>query len=96
MSVSVVAGKPSVGIGDPGILWSPIASPMRLQFSGTSCESVAEALQMGFGDFPIRLSTGEHMFILRGMMASAGPGKQPYDQLIKALTQFGTLEITKV
>ena len=94
--ISVVAGKPSVATGEPGILWSPIASPMRLQFSGTSCEAVSEALQAGFGDFPIRLSTGEHMFILRGMAASAGAGKQPYQQLITALTQFGTLELTMV
>ena len=96
MSVSVVAGKPSVSTGDPGILWSPIASPMRLQFSGTSCEDVATALKTGFGEFPIRLSTGEHMFILKGMAAAAGPGKQPYNQLISALTQFGTLELTAV
>jgi hypothetical protein len=96
MSVSVVAGKPSVSTGDPGIQWAPISGPVRLQFSGTSCEDTLKALQTAFGSFPVRLSTGEHLFILRGMAAAAGGGSQPYQQLITALTQFGQLELTTV
>lgn len=96
MTVSIVAGQPSVSADDPGIMWAPISSPMRLQFSGTSCTDTKAALTEAFGEFPIRLSTGEHLFILRGMNAAAGVGKQPYQQLIAALTQFGNLELTQV
>ena len=93
---TIVAGKPSVAVGDPGIQWAPISGPVRLQFSGTSYADTLKALQEAFGAMPIRLATGEHLFILRGMAAAAGGGKQPYHQLITALTQFGTLELTQV
>lgn len=92
----VVAGKPSVAVGDPGIQWAPISGPMRLQFSGTSVSETGVALREAFGDFPIRLVAGEHLPVLKGMCAAAGEGKQPYMQLITALTQFSTLELTQV
>ena len=94
--VSVVAGKPSVATGDPGIMWAPISSPMRLQFSGTSCSETGTALVEAFGDFPIRLIAADHLPVLKGMCAAAGPGKQPYQQHITALAQFTTLELTQV
>ena len=96
MNVAVVAGKPSVAVGDPGIMWSPIASPLRLQFSGTSCSETGTALIEAFGQFPIRLIAADHLPVLKGMCAAAGVGKQPYQQLITALTQFSTLELTQV
>ena len=90
-----VAGKPSVRVEDPGILWAPISSPMRLQFSGTSCEDTRAALIEAFGQFPIRL-TNDSIPTLNGMCAAAGSGKQPYQQLLTALKQFGLLELTAV
>ena len=94
MNVTLVAGKPSVRVEDPGILWSPIASPMRLQFTGTSVDATRAALIEAFGEFPIRL-TAEHIPVLNGMYAAA-TGKQPYQQLLIALKQFGLLELTTV
>lgn len=94
-NVAVVAGQPSVSMGDPGILWSPIAAPARLRFSGTSCEAVAKALTQAFGPFPIRLHKGEQVLMLKGMIAAAGDGKQPYEELLLALTNVGQLEITQ-
>ena len=94
--VSFVAGKPSITTGEKGIEWSPIASPMRLRFSGTSCEAVGKALVEAVGPFPIRLHKGEQVLILKGMAASAGEGSQPYRELISALSQVGQLELTEV
>ena len=94
--VSIIAGKPSVSTGERGIQWAPIASPMRLRFSGTSCEETAKALVEAFGDFPIRLHTGEQLLILKGMAAAAGGGSQPYRELMQALAQCGQLELTEV
>jgi len=96
MNVSVIAGKPSVTTGEHGIEWKPIASPMRLRFSGTSCEEVAKALVEAFGPFPIRLHKGEQLLVLKGMVASAGPGKQPYQELMHALAQVGELEVNEI
>lgn len=95
MNVSVIAGRPSVSTGDPGIQWAPISGPVRLQFSGTSQGETSQALETAFGPFPIRLSA-DHSPVLKGMMAAAGAGKQPYQQLLTALTQFGNLELTQV
>ena len=80
---------------EPGIQWKPIAAPVRLRFSGTSREAVSAALKEAFGDFPIRLHKGEQMMILKGMMATAGEGKQPYQELMTALAQVGELEISE-
>ena len=95
MNVSIVAGKPSVATGEQGIQWSPISSPVRLQFSGTSYLDVRSALIEAFGQFPVRL-TNDHIPVLNGMCAAAGAGKQPYQQLLTALKQFGNLELTTV
>ena len=96
MSVSIVAGQPSVSTGERGIQWAPIASPMRLRFSGTSCEEVSKALTEAFGPFPIRLHKGEQLMILKGMAAAAGAGSQPYRELMQALAQVGQLELTEL
>jgi hypothetical protein len=96
MTVSVVAGKPSVAVGDPGIALSPIASAMRLQFTGTDVDSVRNALKDAFGPFPIRLSVQNDKDVVRGMVAAAGGGNKPYNQILIALNQFGNLELTEV
>ena len=90
-----VAGRPPVSTGEHLIEWKPIASPVRLSFPGTDVGTVAEALVMAFGKFPIRLNRGDHMMLLRGMCAGAGPGREPYQQLLHALTQVGELELTE-
>ena len=90
----LVAGQPPVSTGEKGIQWKPIASPVRLRFTGTSYEAVGHALIEAFGPFPIRLNAGEQLLILRGMAAAAGEGKQPYQELIQALSQVGELELT--
>ena len=94
--MNVIAGRPTVAIGDPGIQWSPISAPSRLKFTGTSIEATRSALTKAFGDFPIRLNSGNQLLVLKGMAAGAGDGSAPYDELILALTQFGTLEISEV
>ena len=96
MNVSLVAGKPSIATPEHGVEWAPIASPARLQFTGTDSRAVASALEEAFGPFPIRLHKGEQLLILRGMAAAAGEGKQPYQQLITALSQVGQLELTEI
>ena len=95
MSVSVVAGKPSVGTGEQNITWAPISSPVRMNFIGTSYNVVATALIEAFGQFPIRLDKS-HSATLRGMVAVAGEGKTPYQDLLNALQQFGQLEVCLV
>lgn len=94
--LSIVAGQPSISLGEKGIQWSPIASPVRMRFSGTSCEATSKALTEAFGPFPIRLHKGEQLLILKGMAAAAGEGRQPYEELMKALAQVGQLELSEV
>jgi len=94
--IHLVAGRPSVSTAEKGIQWSPIASPVRMRFSGTSREAVALALVEAFGPFPIRLHKGEQLMILKGMIAAAGEGKQPYQELMQALAQVGQLELTEI
>ncbi len=91
-----IAGKPSVSTGEHSIEWKPIASPVRLRFSGTSADEVAVALVEAFGKFPIRLHKGEQLLILKGMVAAAGQGKQPYTELMHALAQVGELEVNEI
>ena len=88
----VLAGKPTIAV-DPAILWKPIASPTRLNYTGTSIEAVTIALRMAFGEFPIRL-TRDHLKVLEGMIA-ASTGSQPYKELYQALTNIGELELTR-
>ena len=95
MSVSVVAGRASTIVGDVGISWAPISSPVLMNFIGTSCLDVTTALITAFGDFPIRLDKS-HSATLRGMVAVAGEGKTPYQDLLNALQQFGQLEVCLV
>lgn len=95
MNVSVVAGKPSISVGERTIQWAPIASPVRLHFDGTSCAEVAAALMQAFGEFPIRLHKGEQLMILKGMVAAAGEARRPYEELLRALAQVGELEVTQ-
>ena len=94
--IHLVAGKPSIATGERGIEWSVIATPVRMRFSGTSCQAVSQALVEAFGPFPIRLHKGEQLMILKGMAAAAGEGRQPYEDLMKALAQVGQLELTEV
>lgn len=94
-TVTVVAGKPSIGKPMEGIQWAPLSQPERLGFNGTTAAAVLFALETAFGHVPIRLNR-THLETLRGMMIGAGEGKTPYAQLHRALEQFGELEITTV
>lgn len=96
MSVTVVAGKPSVATGEQAIQWAPMSGPERLAFNGTDFEAVQRALVGTFGHFPIRLSKTKHLEILRAMSHAAGDGFKPYSTLTDALDRFGDLEVTCV
>lgn len=87
------AGRP-LTVLDPAITWKAIASPTRLQFTGTSIEAVSIALRKAFGEFPIRL-TRDKLPVLEGMIAAAS-GSQPYKELYQALHNIGELEINRV
>jgi hypothetical protein len=93
MNVSVVAGKPPIATPSANITWSPIAEGVNLSFAGSSFEEVRDALTTAFGPFPIRLSSGNHMLVLQGMVAAAGERKEPYRALLTALSRFGGLEL---
>lgn len=92
--VSIVAGKPSVAIGETGIYWAPVSQSVRVSFAGTDQITVAEALEKSFGPFPIRLSI-DKFDILRAMGYAAGQGETPYKDIAQALFKFGELELTR-
>ena len=96
MTVSVVAGKPSVSTGEQAIQWAPMSGPERLAFNGTDYEAVRRTLIGVFGQFPIRLSRGKHLEIMQAMAHAAGEGFKPYSTLADALDRFGELEVTCV
>lgn len=94
MTVSVVAGRPSVSPGETGITWAPVQAPVKLNFIGTSFHEVSNAISRALDqNFPVRLNQS-HIPILRGMAAAAGDGHMPYTELLNALTQFGNLEVS--
>lgn len=92
-TVSVVAGQAPVKTGEQGISYRLIPKTTRLPFSGTSYLQVKKSLTNAFGPFPIRLSGGEQLMILRGMMC-ASEGPEVYRILMNALSQAGEIEIS--
>lgn len=93
-TVAAIAGQ-KMPKADSEIMWAAIKKPERLRFPGTSREQVRAALTAAFGAFPIRLNSGEQLMILRGMIAAAGEGAEPYRELMQALSQFGNIELTE-
>lgn len=91
--VPFVAGKQTIAIPEQEMTWSPVASPQRLRFNGTSIESTRKALVEAFGSFPIRLSKEKHLQVLSGMIAAAGEGRTPYEELRNALDRYSDLEV---
>jgi hypothetical protein len=92
-TIPLVAGKPTVAVPEQEMHWSPVASPQRLRFNGTSIEACRKALTEAFGSFPLRLTKEKHSQTLWGMVAAAGDGATPYRELLDALERYSDLEV---
>lgn len=80
----------------PTVSWVALTQPSALRYNGTTVQAVHVALRMAFGEFPIKLSSGNggvHLSVLLGMQAVAGAGATPYTILYEALEKFGEIEV---
>jgi len=68
-------------------------TPKQISFLGTNYEDTVGALTTVFGPLPIQLNKFEHEQVLTGMVAAAGGGKTPYEQILDALKSYDEIEV---
>jgi hypothetical protein len=67
--------------------------PKPLSFLGTNFVETERALRETFGDLPIQLNKFEHEQVLKGMVAAAGAGATPYQQILDTLLEYDEIEV---
>jgi hypothetical protein len=77
------------------LTFAPVSGAVRLPFTGTTFQTVRDALIKTFGPFPIRLSWQIHLPVLWAMIHASGDGSEPYQVLYGALDKFLEIEINE-
>lgn len=76
------------------IYWRPVAKS-RKSVSTYTPSSFIESIRKAFGEFPVKLDT-DSLPVLQGMAAveqMPGNGENPYEQLVEAINQIGSIEV---